>query len=258
MHIKEIPNAKTKLRVPQTTRNKVISQDIPSPLPKTNFTALIVGAPNSGKSVLCESLLRAQLYKMYDNVIVVSPVTSRDCFKGSVLKQVADKKKFHSLTDENLDEIEELIVKTRDEGKEEGEYWSSLIYLDDIQNEYKSSPRIEKAVRGWLANYRHLHLTVLLTLQNLVAISKASRELFRCVFLFKTTSRKELIRIHDEFLGSFKHDEAQDLLRYVFDKKHNFLFIDRQENIFAKNFNVLQLRLGEDGLETNIESEDED
>lgn len=258
MKIKEIQNPNTVL-VPQTTRNKKIGDILP-PIPQTNWTGLIIGAPNSGKSVLCESLLKKQLYQMYDSVIVVSPSTSRDCFKGSVLKQVDKKKQFSSLTESNLFEIEEMIVSTRDEGKEQEpeEYWSTLLYMDDIQHEYKSSALIESTVRSWLANHRHLHLTVVLTLQNTIAISKASRELFRVVMLFPTSSRKEIMRIHDEFLGKFKTEEVRRLLKHVWDKKHQFLFIDRQEGLICKNFNKLEIKLDDDEEdETNTETDED-
>ena len=257
MRITEFPN-KEKVHVPATNRNKKIG-NIPFPLPQTNACYLIIGAPNSGKSVLCESLLSKQLYQQYDSVIVVSPITSRDCFKGSIMKQVDKKKKFPSLTEQNLMEIEEMIVETRDEGKEADPpvYQSTLLWMDDIQHEYKSSPLIERTVRAWLANHRHLHLTIILTLQNTIAISKASRELFRVVILFRTDSRKEIQRIHDEFLGKFNPLEVRRLLNHVWDKKHNFLFLDRHEELICKGFNKLKIQCEAD-VEANTQTDDDE
>ena len=38
-------------------------------------------------------------------------------------------------------------------------------------------------------------------------------------------------------------EQFRQLFRFVFDKKHNFLYIDREQKIIAKNFNKLRLRL---------------
>ncbi len=66
------------------------------------------------------------------------------------------------------------------------------------------------------------------------------------------------MRIHDVFLGKFKTEEVRRLLKHVWDKKHQFLFIDRQEGLICKNFNKLEIKLDDDEEdETNTETDED-
>ena len=73
--ISEAPGA-TRVVVKKTKRNKVISPDIPRPLSNKCFSAIVAGAPNSGKSVLIDSLMSKQYRHCFTNVVLVCPETS--------------------------------------------------------------------------------------------------------------------------------------------------------------------------------------
>mgnify|MGYP000654319405 CR=1 FL=1 len=74
-----------------------------------------------------------------------------------------------------------------------------------------------------------------------MSVSKQCRDLFRCLFQFATPSRLERQRIHDEWAGALDKTQFSELVNYVWDKKHNFLFVDRQSDTFHKNLNRLKL-----------------
>ena len=239
MKITEV-ESNSKIKVPKTNRNKVICDSIKPPLPNKVFTALISARPNSGKSVLCESLISKQYKKCFDSVIICVPPTSRSCFENSCLEHVDEAKTFDELNEETVEEIYDLIVENRDKGDDEGEEYYSLLLLDDQQVALKSK-MVEKRIRGILANYRHLNCVVLCCVQNYMSVPKQCRDLFRCLFQFATPSRIERQRIHDEWAGSLDNTQFSELVDYVWDKKHNFLFCDRQTDTFHKNLNRLKL-----------------
>ena len=244
MQITELKNDSNRVLVSKTNRNKVISDKIKPPLPNKCFTAIVSGSPSSGKSCLVTSLIKRQYRKCFHSVIIVMPPTSRSCFEHSVIEHADPEKVFDELNEDTCDDIHDIIVKTRDEGEEEGTNYYTLLVLDDIQHSLRNKD-VEKKLRGWLANYRHLNLCVLCCVQSYISLSKPCRDLFRCLFQFATPNRKELGRLHEEWCGALTPEQFRKLFAYVFDKKHNFIFIDRQDNIFAKNFNKLKLSMPE-------------
>ena len=239
MRITEI-KSDSKIKVPKTNRNKVICDSIKPPLPNKCFTALISARPNSGKSVLCESLISKQYRRCFDSVIVCMPETSRSCFANSCLEHADPSKVFDELNEETVEEVYDLIVANRDAGDDEDEEYYSLLLLDDCQAALRNKA-VERRIRGILANYRHLNVVVLCCVQNYMSVSKQCRDLFRCLFQFATPSRLERQRIHDEWAGALDKNQFSELVNYVWDKKHNFLFVDRQSDTFHKNLNRLKL-----------------
>jgi len=239
MRITEI-KSDSKIKVPKTNRNKVICDSIKPPLPNKCFTALISARPNSGKSVLCESLISKQYRRCFDSVIVCMPETSRSCFTNSCLEHADPSKVFDELNEETVEEVYDLIVANRDAGDEEDEEYYSLLLLDDCQAALRNKA-VERRIRGILANYRHLNCVVLCCVQNYMSVSKQCRDLFRCLFQFATPSRLERQRIHDEWAGALDKNQFSELVNFVWDKKHNFLFVDRQSDTFHKNLNRLKL-----------------
>jgi hypothetical protein len=147
---------------------------------------------------------------------------------------------FDELNEETVEEVYDLIVANRDAGDEEDEEYYSLLLLDDCQAALRNKA-VERRIRGILANYRHLNCVVLCCVQNYMSVSKQCRDLFRCLFQFATPSRLERQRIHDEWAGALDKNQFSELVNFVWDKKHNFLFVDRQSDTFHKNLNRLKL-----------------
>lgn len=244
MKITEVQTDKrNRIAVPRTNRNKVICDKIKPPLPNKCFTALISAKPNSGKSVLCESLISKQYRRCFDSVIVCMPPTSRSCFENSCLQHADPAKVFDELNEDTVEDIYELIVSTRDEGDEQDppEERYSLLLLDDVQSAMRNKD-VERRIRGILANYRHLNVVVLCCVQSMMSVSKQCRDLFRCLFQFADPSRLVRQRIHDEWAGCMTKEQFAELLAYVWDRKHSFLYVDREKNTFHKNFNLLRIK----------------
>ena len=231
----------TRVLVKKTKRNKVISHAIPKPLSNKCFTAIVAGASNSGKSVLIDSLLGKQYRACFTSVILVCPETSRQCFENSVFEGCDPKKTFDELNDQTCEKIMELIVANRDEPAEGEEPQYTMLVLDDVGAQLAKNAGVEKWMRNLLSNYRHLHCCCLLALQSYLGLHKRSRDLFRQLFQFSTPNALERKRLADEWLGAYSAFDASDIMDHVWDRKYNFLMCDRQENLFAKNFNVMKI-----------------
>ena len=64
------------------------------------------------------------------------------------------------------------------------------------------------------------------------------------LILYETKNRKELDSMFDEVIFGLTKPEWYQLLKYVWDKKFNFFFMDTAKNfnhMYHKNFNALQL-----------------
>jgi hypothetical protein len=171
---------------------------------------------------------------------MVMPPSSRSALDdGKVMEQLDKKKVFDELTEDTCADIDEIIDSTKEMGDDDEDDAFTLLILDDVQASLRNK-EVDKCLRGWLANYRHKNLCVVVCVQSYIALSKPNRDLFRCLIQFQTPNKKELTRIHEEWCGAMTAEEFRDLFNYVFDKKYNFLFIDRQEQTFCKNFNRLK------------------
>ena len=60
------------------------------------------------------------------------------------------------------------------------------------------------------------------------------------IILFKNFNKLENIAVFEEVLF-LPQDTVEQLFDYVYDEKHNFLYIDVNNGLFFKNFNQLKL-----------------
>jgi len=232
-----------KVFVAKTTRNKCISKTIKEPCVNICHSAFIIGQPNSGKSNLLNSMLldKNQYRQCFDEIHLICPESSRDCFGEKSALTLVHKDRTHDLLDEDtIAKVYRECKSLKEAGDEEGKNRYSLIVIDDCMSELRN-----KYTLYWLkrimANHRHLHTTIWITSQSYLGIPKAVREIVRCVYHFKIHSLKELERVHWEILPQYKNKELEELLQYIFDEKYNFFMIDKYENMITKNFNRLKI-----------------
>ena len=60
------------------------------------------------------------------------------------------------------------------------------------------------------------------------------------IILFKNFNKLENTAVFEEVLF-LPQDSVEQLFDYVYDEKHNFLYIDVNNGLFIKNFNQLKL-----------------
>ena len=104
-------------------------------------------------------------------------------------------------------------------------------------------------------NRRHLcgeggSVSIILTTQVLNKIPASIRKSASHLILFNTKNKREIDCIFDEIILIPKKD-FYDIMKYVFDKKHNFLYLDINQDhnkMFHKNFNQLEFKTSDEAV----------
>tara|TARA_R110000787_G_scaffold153344_1_gene267220 strand:- start:462 stop:1226 length:765 start_codon:yes stop_codon:yes gene_type:complete len=213
---------------------------IPSPLPQMlNFFMLICGRPGSGKTSLILNLVakRGKLYnKKFDRVYIFSP--SLMTMANNPFKDLPENQIHTELSEENL-------TTTLEDIKESGE--KILFILDDVVNDMKKSAGVQNILSKMLMNRRHLtgsggSTSFIITSQVYNKIPAPIRKTASHIIIYHTKNKKELETIYDELIIVPLKD-FYEILKYCFDKKHHFVYIDvdkSYDKMFHKNFNCLE------------------
>jgi len=215
-------------------------ESIPLPLPQMlNFFLLVNGRPGSGKTSLILNLVakRGKLYnKKFDRVYVFSP--SLITMAKNPFEDLPDNQLHTELTEENLTTALEEISNSGEK---------ILFILDDVVNDMKKSAEIQNLLSKMLMNRRHLagsggSTSFIITTQVYNKVPAPIRKTASHIIIYHTKNKKELETIYDELIIIPLKDFYQ-ILKYCFDKKHNFVYIDvdkSYDKMFHKNFNALQ------------------
>ena len=218
-----------------------IDTTIPKPLPqKGGFAMLVVGKPGMGKTSLILSLVCKQnkaLNKKFDKVFVFSPslITMND----DPFELIPEEQKFQEATLENIDSFLENIKDSGDK---------VLLILDDVIADIrgKGKGEIENKLQKIFFNRRHLcgaggSCSIIATSQTYNKIDPKLRKTASQYCFYENKQKKEIESIFNEIILIPKK-EFMDVLRYIYNKKHNFMFIDTslpENKMMHKNFNQL-------------------
>jgi hypothetical protein len=217
---------------------------IPKPLPQQGgFAMLIVGKPRSGKTNLLLNLT-TKAYKnfnrKFDRVFLFSP--SVHTIEDDPFELLPDDQKFEEATLSNLKEVLAMI-------KDSGE--KVLLILDDCISDIrgKGKAEVENLLHKIFFNRRHLagkggSLSIIATSQTYNKIDPKLRKTASQIVLFENKNKKELDSIFEEIILIPKR-EFYETLRYIFDKKFNFMYIDStlpDYKMIHKNFNQLEIK----------------
>ena len=232
-----------------------IDASIPKPLPRTyNHFLLITAKPRQGKTTLMYSLLtfrKSPYYRKFDKVYVFSPslATSKD----NRLKSIAEEQKFMEMTEANLQSVYDEI---------EGGGERVLIIADDVVNDVKKNVGVAHLLSKMMMNRRHIcgaseegdgcGLSMWMTTQVFNKLPRPLRATADYHIVFKTTNKKELDTIFDEIV-LLPRATFDEMNKYVFTDKHNFILIDTNESydrMYHKNLDKRLVFTGLDGEPT--------
>ena len=217
-----------------------VDSTIPAPLPqKGGFAIIICGRPGMGKTSLILSLVCKQgkaFNRKFDKVFVFSP--SLITMEDDPFELIPEEQKFEEVTMENLEEVLEDI-------KDSGE--KVLLILDDVIADIrgKGKAAIENKLQKIFFNRRHLcgaggSCSIIATSQTYNKIDPKLRKTASQLVQYKPV-KKEVENIYDDIIQIPKK-EFYDVCKYIYDKKHNFMYIDTQlpeDKMIHKNFNQL-------------------
>ena len=201
--------------------------------------ALFTGKSKSGKTNLMVNLLnqgkkngvRQSYKKVFHDIIVVSP--SLKSLKKSIFDDIDEDKLFDKLDYNTLDFIDTFTEMNTDLEK------NTLVVLDDVGSALKVGDN-ERFLALQTQKYRHRRTTWFILTQKYKDAPTSIRANLSAIYLFRPISLKELDSVYEELLG-FNKKFLVDFIKFVFDRKFNFLFIDLSLEkspapIYYKNF----------------------
>jgi GTPase SAR1 family protein len=215
-------NKAPNLRVPKFNvdlelHEKLNEYELTKLLNKHNFT-LFLGKAGSGKTSLEISFLSSIFKKVYHNIFLFAPSSSRASVSNSFWeKNIPSDQIFDDLTYEALEYTYDYAQTNASEG------FNTLIIIDDNQK-YLKDMEIQKLLLHMVNNRRHAQLSIHLLCQNYFTIPKQVRMALTNLFVFKV-SKPELTNIFEEQIETSK-ELFEKILSISFNKKHEFLFID--------------------------------
>ena len=215
---------------------------IPEPLPRKSFSMLVIGKPGMGKTTLLLSLICKQgkaFNRKFDRVYLWSP--SLITMEDDPFELIPDDQKFDEVSLDNLTGV-------LDEIKDSGE--KILFVMDDVIADIRGKGKgaIENLLQKIFFNRRHLagaggSVSIIATSQAYNKIDPKLRKTASQIIFYKNLHKKETESLFEEVILLPKK-EYVDTLRYVFNKKHDFMFIDTTQDpdkMIHKNFNRLTI-----------------
>ena len=162
-------------------------------------------------------------YKKFDRVYIFS----NSLHTISTKIKLPDDRMFNG-----IDDIENVVNELKQND------FKTLIILDDVISDIKSNDFFKSLIY----NRRHIGggISIILMTQVYNKLQLDLRKAASHLVMFNSTNKKELISIFEDFVNT-KKETFLDVCNYVFDKKHNFLFLDVNNKLFYKNFNLLSI-----------------
>lgn len=191
-------------------------------------STLIIGRPQSGKTSFLYSLFKSKklMKGLYNHIFLFQPQKSRNSMKDPLFeKGIPEERKFDELNFENLDHV----INNLHDG-------CNVIIFDDM-TAYLKDTDIQKKLLEMTLNRRHMHLSLIFLCQTYKSVPPQIRKVFNNLIIFKC-SVNEMKDIFDELIESRKN-EMMDIMKLVYDKPHQYLFVHLDSQRMFKDFDEL-------------------
>jgi len=204
-----------------------------------NFNGFVfsgfIGRPGSGKTSLLVSMLTGRkkdkvFRKVFNNVILVMPTTSRNSMKNNIFKKHVPVRMFDELDYKTINTIHSQLLHSSTENE------STLLILDDVGAMLKR-PEIQETFRKIIYNRRHLKCAIIILLQSYMSIPKEIRKLFNNVVMFKPP-KTEFINLFEELFET-KKEMALDIMSFAYKEPHDWLLLNVPSQRLFKSFDEI-------------------
>jgi AAA15 family ATPase/GTPase len=201
---------------------------------------LLIGKPGSGKTSLLYSFFKGGgkkkiFKKVFQNIYLFMPQQSRGSLKDNIFDVLPDNKKYDELTEENL-----MDVMNRIRSAEPDE--NHAIIFDDMGS-YLKNANTRQLFKELVYNRRHLHVSIFFLVQSWLSIEKDLRKLFTNIICFKV-SKSEMENLFNEVIEQ-KKEHLLDVMKIVYDKPHQWLFINTDSGRLFKMWDEILIEESE-------------
>lgn len=195
---------------------------------------LIIGKPGSGKTSWLYSLFKGSgknkiFKKVFTGIHLFQPSASRASMKDNIFEVLPEDQKYNELTAENLEAVMNKI-KMSDPSE------CHAIIFDDM-GAYLKNNDTKQMFKELIYNRRHLHVSIFFLVQSWLSVEKDLRKLFSNLVIFKI-SKSEMENLFNEVI-EHKKDYMLDIMRYAYDRPHQFLFINTDTARIFKGFDEI-------------------
>ena len=202
---------------------------------RNGFIYVLSGSGGSGKTNLLLNFFKSKLMyrNIFDNIYYFCPIASY----ASIEKHPFEKhdKIYHELSVNELENIYQELVETKKDSKAI-EY--SCIIIDDFADALKDKDIIIQ-LNKMIIKARHLGCAFIFTLQSYYYFPKQIRKQITNISIFKPKNFSEWESLSKE-LFNLNKDDSIKLYDFVFDRPYTHLDVDTVNNIYCKNFNLLE------------------
>jgi nucleoside-triphosphatase THEP1 len=195
----------------------------------SHSTNLLIGKPGSGKTSLMIAIFNKLLRGVFHNIYLFQPTHSRASMKKDIFEELPEDQKYNELTYENLLEVITTIKSDEPE-------CNHCIIFDDM-GAYLRDNEVRKLLKEIIFNRRHYHISIYFLCQTYLSLEPDIRKLFSNIFVFRV-SKKELEKIFEEVVES-KKEYINYISQIVWDKPHQYLFINTDSQRLFKNFDEI-------------------
>lgn len=243
MNIEIVEHEKPKLKIPKCVCDNELDDRLNNyellklAFNKQSSASLIIGKPGSGKTTFIQSLfssgkaLRGKFTKIY----LFCPPRSRESMVDGGLSDLDEERIYDELTYDTLEEVMELC-KNDNDNDHKTKYKFMLIF--DDMGAYLKNKQTLKLFNELMMNRRHLRISVMFLVQTFYSVSKEMRRLFTNFFIFKV-NKKPLGEIFSEILEEENTEIVNEISRQVFDRPHQFLYINSDNGRLFKCFDEI-------------------
>lgn len=195
----------------------------------------IIGRPGQGKTSLAVSFITQKEPKIYrkthHHIIILMPSNSIASLKKNPFKVLPEENIYNELNEDTITDIYNRI----DEYSKNDE--KTLLLIDDMTADLKRSKIVESVLKRIVYNRRHLKTNIIITAQSYVNIPLDIRKCITSCIMFRPP-KKEMEILFNELIES-KKEMFIEIMKTVFDDKHNFLFVNIPSQRLFKNFDEL-------------------
>ena len=169
------------------------------------------------------------LKKVFHIIYIFQPTVSGESMKDNMFSCLPDYQRFDKL---NYDDLSDVLERITNREKSE----ENCVILDD-QAAYLKQKSTRTLFEKLVYNRRHLRTNIFFLTQGWKKIPLDLRKVFSNIFLSKV-AKKELYTIWDEAIEE-NVELVPKISKLVFDKKHNFLFVNVESKRMFKNWDEI-------------------